>query len=259
MPLPKDYQWSSEQKARIAAGMGLTKCKIRRITSLGLKGFSSRKIGKILGISRRTVVKYAHLNDVPLKYAKSYRQLPKRIVRQLIELRKVGKTQEQIAEILGIDQGTVSNYTRKILGTHTHCYWGKFWWNNISESRREQRIRNSLMKSHIRPTGPEQEFITMIQNYGLPLRYVGDGELLIDGRNPDFIHQTERKIIEIFGRGWHLPNRWFMVSPKRTVLETMEFYKSRGYDCLILWDNEIHNTMVILKKVRKFLGGDMPD
>jgi len=112
-----------------------------------------------------------------------------------------------------------------------------------------QKSRKSIVK---KPTKPEQIIRNLIEAYHLPFRYTGDGEVMIKGLNPDFVHENgERKIIEVFGRVFHDPEKSFFNVPwKQQYLGKILEYKKRGYDCLILWDNESEDKM--LNKMREF-------
>ena len=66
-------------------------------------------------------------------------------------------------------------------------------------------------------------------------KYTGDGRLrikLLNGKwkKPDFIYESERKIIEVFGRYWHRND-----DPKQLIDE----YKKVGWDCLVIWEDEM--------------------
>lgn len=48
-------------------------------------------------------------------------------------------------------------------------------------------------------------------------------------RNPDFVFPAHKKIIEVFGRYWHPPEHEPLA---------IEQYKSIGWDCLVVWEDE---------------------
>lgn len=54
-------------------------------------------------------------------------------------------------------------------------------------------------------------------------------------KNPDFIVRPvnkTKKVIEVFGRYWHRPEE---------EQELIELYKQAGYDCLVIWEEEIYD------------------
>ncbi len=104
-----------------------------------------------------------------------------------------------------------------------------------------------------KPNKPEKLFINIIEENDFSYKYVGDNSLRIGRLNPDFAHNNgEMKLIEIFGDYWH--NR----SDERylgTVKGRIEYFKERGYDCLVLWEHELNNKQNIIYKVETFTGG----
>ena len=70
-------------------------------------------------------------------------------------------------------------------------------------------------------------------------KYVGDGQLWIGGRNPDFVNVNSKKqVIEVFGYHWHDPDYF----PNRlTEDELIAHYKEYGLDCLVFWEFDVYN------------------
>jgi very-short-patch-repair endonuclease len=97
--------------------------------------------------------------------------------------------------------------------------------------KKAEWIKNNLKANRIRPTSIEQTIIDVCQEYSLPYKYVGNGEIIIEGKNPDFICTNGCKtILECYGRYWHQPED----EPERK-----EYFLRFGYKTLILWDYEI--------------------
>lgn len=111
-----------------------------------------------------------------------------------------------------------------------------------------KRLKGLLQK----PTKPEKELISIIQEYKLPYKYVGDGSFILGNLNPDFINVNGKKqIIEVFGRVWHqklLRNEdW-----KRSELGRIMVFNSYGFKTLIIWDDELQNRDKVLDKLINF-------
>lgn len=88
-------------------------------------------------------------------------------------------------------------------------------------------------RRNIKPTRPER-----ILNDITPksVRYVGDGNKWIkleNGRNknPDFIVDGQKKIIEVFGNYWHKNDN---------SQHLVDLYIQVGLKCLVIWENEIY-------------------
>jgi hypothetical protein len=86
------------------------------------------------------------------------------------------------------------------------------------------------------------------------VKYTGDGKFFLtfkDGtvKNPDFVIEHSRKVIEVYGDYWHRND-----NPEDIVKAYIEI----GFDCLVVWEREIHeNEELILARVKKFI--DKPE
>jgi hypothetical protein len=120
----------------------------------------------------------------------------------------------------------------------------------------EWRKKNleSCMK---KPTVPEKILIQVIERHDLPFRYTGNGQVIIGTINPDFVHNNgKRKVIEVFGRIFHDPSKTFKheVPWRQQYFGRIAYYAQYGYDCLILWDDELDDEKAVVNKVTSFLG-----
>lgn len=90
------------------------------------------------------------------------------------------------------------------------------------------------------PSYPEQSFIDLCKEF----KYVGNGVLNIGGKNPDFVNvNDEHKLIEIWGRHF---------KEGRNPQDLIDFYKVRGYKCIIIWVSELRYPDKVLAKVMQF-------
>jgi len=95
-----------------------------------------------------------------------------------------------------------------------------------------------------KPTKPEvfltnflDEVVTNKYNY------VGDGQVWIAGKNPDFINGEEKKLIEFFGRFWHKEEDEF---------SRLQHFKEQGYRTLIIWEEELQDLNSLKRKILEF-------
>lgn len=66
---------------------------------------------------------------------------------------------------------------------------------------KEKIIKHTLARLFQRPTSYERRVVSLIKKYQLPYRYVGDGKVIIGGKNPDFINTNHQKIfIEVYAK-----------------------------------------------------------
>lgn len=114
------------------------------------------------------------------------------------------------------------------------CMVSKFW-ENPEHAKKVLRRRS--------PNYPEQGFINLCTKYDLPYRYVGNGQLVIGRKNPDFVDSTGTKLIEIWGEHWH---------HGQNPQDRIDFFRSRGYDCLVIMAKELNDGIGLLAKVMQF-------
>jgi hypothetical protein len=101
-----------------------------------------------------------------------------------------------------------------------------------------------------KPTLPESRFIEIIRRHDLPYRYTGNGSVIIGGKNPDFIATNGTKqVVEIFGNYWHNPSLNPLVDLDRTYDFTVEHYQRHGFNCVIIWENELEDNNLVLKRL----------
>lgn len=119
---------------------------------------------------------------------------------------------------------------------------------NPTTITRRLRKRGVEIRSKISgQTGIEKELEEILKNLNHSLEYVGDGKMWIDGKCPDFIDKEERKIIELFSN-FHDPKH-FDVPYHQTEEGTRNFYEERGFDILIIWDEELEDRTKIASRV----------
>lgn len=112
--------------------------------------------------------------------------------------------------------------------------------------RREARIRAILKASHRRPTYIEQKIINILEEYSLPYKYTGDGDVIIGRACPDFTNiNGHKKLIEVFGNFWHQPGD---EERKKT------HYDKYGFQVLVLWEKQLNqmSDVEIAKQIRHF-------
>ncbi len=111
----------------------------------------------------------------------------------------------------------------------------------------EKTIRAQLKGLLVRPTSFEQQIIDLCKKNSLPYKYVGDGEVIIGYKNPDFICATdEKKIIETYFTKWHILD----YEKQRT-----NHFLKYGYKVLFLNENDLicdNWEEICLKKIQDF-------
>lgn len=130
------------------------------------------------------------------------------------------------------------------------------WVDKISQTKKKQCENPDYVKeivSHltrrardVKPNKPERLMTELLdKHYPNEWKFVGNGELILGGRNPDFMNVNGRKcLIELFGHYWH---------QKETVESRIDFFKQFGFRTLVIWDDELRKPESVLVKVRDFL------
>jgi G:T-mismatch repair DNA endonuclease (very short patch repair protein) len=112
---------------------------------------------------------------------------------------------------------------------------------------KEEQLRKMMVGEHKRPNKLELRLIGLIRRNGLQFRYVGNWELLVGGRCPDFGSTNGRKqLIELFGDYWHTEKA------RETASERIAHFKRFGYDTLIVWEHDLLDEDATLKKISDF-------
>lgn len=87
----------------------------------------------------------------------------------------------------------------------------------------------------------EQHVLNVIQKYNLPYRYVGDFSFFVGDKSPDFVHLSDKAIVEVFGCWYHGCKKCYPNNVYRGPEERIETFAKHGYRCLIFWEHEIKN------------------
>lgn len=120
----------------------------------------------------------------------------------------------------------------------------KRYWASLSEEDKEKSIKAVLKGLLSRPTRLEQKLIDIIEANNLPFKYVGDGQLWLGYKCPDFININGKKqLIELFGVHWH---------DVFDVAKRSEHFRQYGFDTLVIWEDEMTDTDTVISKIRKF-------
>jgi G:T-mismatch repair DNA endonuclease (very short patch repair protein) len=133
----------------------------------------------------------------------------------------------------------------------------KQWQNPVN---RDKIVRASRLGSNVRPTKPETILMDLLNAVASnEWKYTGDGDVVICGRNPDFTNVNGKKsVILLHGIYWHLWRKQ-KKNPELTkeIVEDddKKFYKTYGWDCLIVWDDELKDPDAVKAKIAEFVEG----
>jgi very-short-patch-repair endonuclease len=99
-----------------------------------------------------------------------------------------------------------------------------------------------------------EKFLQTIINSSSPglFRFVGDGQLIIAGKCPDFVHTSRPLLIELFGDYWH-GQAVTGIPEAQHEQERIKLFESQGYKTLVIWEHELTDTPKLLVKLANFI------
>lgn len=119
----------------------------------------------------------------------------------------------------------------------------------------QKTLAKILQSVHGKPNKAERRLLDIMLKNNLPFRFVGDGSLIIDGMNPDFVNtNTPTQLIELFGVYWHKVRK----TPfHKTELGRIAAYENLGYRCLIVWETELSDEEALVQKINRFVAQEV--
>jgi len=120
---------------------------------------------------------------------------------------------------------------------------------NAKVNKNPEYIKRRISSLIKKPNKKEKMLIELINKNNLPYEYVGDGKLIVGTKNPDFVHKTKNKIVEIFGSYWHTKK---VRCYEETEIGRINYFKKYNFDTLVIWEDELENIDNVLKKIKNF-------
>lgn len=121
---------------------------------------------------------------------------------------------------------------------------------------REKQIKRLLNKHFEKPTQLEQRFDAFFKQNNLPFHYVGDGQLIIGGKCPDFVCNPLKLVVEVGNKIEKSIKR-----KGRNYFSWQDYQRQRKahfkryfFDCICLWEEDLKkNPNKMLDKIRGFI------
>lgn len=239
---------SKEHKAKISKALRRLTLPEEELRNLYLdEVLTTIKIAKLYRVSQSTVVKRLKAYGIKLRTRS-----------EALKGNSIGKRfRDKISEAKKGQHSSSATEFKK--GFKAPKEWRDLWSKVMKEKWKDQRYVKEIMKArHARPNNPEAKLMGILDRNKFPFCYTGDGKVTIGGLCPDFTHKNgQKKVIEIFGRTFHDPAVSFKnIIPWRSQYwGRIAFYSQLGYQCLILWDDELGDEELIIEKVRGFING----
>ena len=86
-----------------------------------------------------------------------------------------------------------------------------------------------------RPNRPETFLKTILNEYWPgQWKYTGDFSFMINGKNPDFVNEEQKLVIEFYGDYWYKGDN---------PVDREEIFAQSGYETMIIWEHELNNEL----------------
>lgn len=105
----------------------------------------------------------------------------------------------------------------------------------------KERIKSFLRRRD--KSSLELKMESIINKNNLPFKFVGNGELIIENKCPDFVHHSEKIVLEVYAR-MH-KNKFKDGGVEKWKKERKEIFERNGYKILFFDETEIKEIFVL--------------
>jgi len=127
----------------------------------------------------------------------------------------------------------------------------------LSKSRKvlwknAEYVQKQMRAAHVTKNKAETKLESILDEcFPGQWEFVGDGSLIIAGKNPDFAHKTEKKLIELFGDYWHGPEVQGVPCEEHEQ-ERIQLFENEGYQLLVIWEHELKDEEKLMERIMKW-------
>lgn len=214
------------------------------------EGLSSCDIAKLLGCNHTSVCRAMRRFEIPCSYEKRHSEKWFNGVQRLrkrVEVRcdycdnVLSRTPSQINEHNFCSNECMGKWIKRTGAVRgkNHPQYGT---HRSEETKRKISAVRKRAKMPTHHTKPEMIFYGFCKKDTLPFKYTGDGSFWIGKMpaiNPDFIHLTEKIVVEIFSY-WHDPlRRHSKIRYSYTYEGRKKILKERGWKLIVFWQEDL--------------------
>lgn len=107
------------------------------------------------------------------------------------------------------------------------------YWRSLTPEQYAARIAKCRHNQAGKPNRLESSLLEWLkEDFPGKWKFVGDSALWLEGRNPDFVDEEDKAIIELFGEYWHQETD---PTNRKSEEGTIAHYEKLGYKCLVVW------------------------
>jgi len=131
-------------------------------------------------------------------------------------------------------------------------------WRNKQSKITKELFLDSIFLKHWQdgqkasPNKLEEKFNKILCRMTREYKFTGDFSIWIGGKNPDFINEKEKKIIELFGDYWH-SKEVTGINEGDEEKGRIDHFSRYGYKTLVIWENELKDKDILKDKIRRFI------
>lgn len=216
--------------------------------------FTTTEIAKMVGCCATTVTQHLKSFDIPIRSNRASHLVNKESIKKLNNQKFLyqkytteRKSCQKIGNEIGCSTQTVSRALKRYdieMRPIGESLKGKIPWMRGKHFSDESR-RKWFKSNTITPNKQEIRLQKLLDEI-LPNEYkfVGDGEFILGGRCPDYLNVNgQKKLIELYGDFWH---------KGEDGIERIEYFKSFGFETLIVWEHELKNSDLLISKINRF-------
>lgn len=114
---------------------------------------------------------------------------------------------------------------------------------DAGERFRKRHAFDKVNRRIPRGPGPNSLERKLSKILGPSFTYTGNGTYRIDNLKPDFVSESRRLVIELYGNYWHR---------NETIQKTMQRvsrYNRKGWRVIIIWEDEVHDPVKLNRKL----------
>jgi len=228
----RNKKLSTEHRKAISDGNKGKKMSVETIEKRRLK-----MIGQIRSQTARKNMSLSHVGKPSSN--KGRKHLPE-FGRRISERQKGQKKSEETKRRMRKSHSNITEETRRILREKATISWN-------DPKQKDSQVKAILKAVNKKPNKAEQKVLSILEKtYPNEWKYVGDGQLIIGGKCPDYTNDN-KQLIELYGDYWH---------KGQDPQDRIDHFKGYGYDTLIIWENELKNEKSVLTKITNFIGGN---